>query len=383
MQLEENKQLIDDLIVGYLKGELDADQTNELVTWLGKGTSNKRYFDAYSEIWVTSKASQPNSKYNYQKGFSNFTKRINEEKQITIRRLPDYVKAFGRAAAVFMIAFSLGGILFYTIGKKNGVPLKQSSYEMIVPKGAKAQFVLADGTLVTLNAGSKLRYNSNYGVTDRIVQLEGEGYFNVAKDKKRPFIVNTSHLNIRAVGTAFDVKAYPEEGTITTTLVEGIVKIEGTDKALKKIDVSLKPKQKLTYTKNSFSLTVNTPGNIKTENTHTSSGITDTKESSPVMVDNDIKTDLYTSWKDDSWVIEREELGKLMVMLERRFNVSFIYKSEAIKKYKVSGTIRKETLEQVLDLLKLTTPLKYEIKDGFVTLEYDKSRSASYSKVMN
>ena len=92
--------------------------------------------------------------------------------------------------------------------------------------GSRAQFTLSDGTAVTLNAGSKLKYDNRFGIKDRIVQLEGEGYFKVAKDTKRPFIVKTSHLNVMALGTAFNVKAYSDDKTIETTLVEGSVKIE-------------------------------------------------------------------------------------------------------------------------------------------------------------
>ena len=92
--------------------------------------------------------------------------------------------------------------------------------------GSRAQFSLSDGTTVTLNAGSRLKYDNRFGINDRVVQLEGEGYFKVAKDSKRPFTVKTSHLNVRALGTAFNVKAYSDDKTIETTLVEGSVKIE-------------------------------------------------------------------------------------------------------------------------------------------------------------
>ena len=103
----------------------------------------------------------------------------------------------------------------------------------------------------------------------------------------------------------------------------------------------------------------------------------------PVIKDSGIRTNLYTSWKDENWIIERVNLDKLTVMLERRYNVKFIFKSDMLRKYKISGTIRKETLEQILDMLSLTTPMKYEIKEGLITLDYDSSRSENYSKTMN
>ena len=113
----------------------------------------------------------------------------------------------------------------------------------------RAQFTLPDGTTVSLNAGSRLKYDERFGINDRIVELEGEGYFKVAKDSKRLFTVKTSYLNVNALGTAFNIKAYSDDNTIETTLVEGSVRIEEiADNGRKEVMV-LKPNQKLTFFK--------------------------------------------------------------------------------------------------------------------------------------
>ena len=158
-------------------------------------------------------------------------------------------KIITRYAAIFFIAFSLSGLLFYYVGKNRVTNPKQSFSELIVPMGSRAQFSLSDGTIVTMNAGSRLKYDNLFGINERIVQLEGEGYFKVAKDAKRPFTVKTSYLNVVALGTEFNVKAYVADKTIETTLVTGSIKIEPvTDKSKGEIMV-LKPNQKLTFYK--------------------------------------------------------------------------------------------------------------------------------------
>ena len=96
-------------------------------------------------------------------------------------------------------------------------------------QGSKSQITLPDGSKAWINAGSKLSYRGDFNQSDRIVNLEGEGYFNVTSNKAKPFIVQTAHLKVKAFGTVFNVKAYPEEKTVETTLVEGIVEIEAGD----------------------------------------------------------------------------------------------------------------------------------------------------------
>ncbi|MDO9341323.1 MAG: FecR family protein, partial [Bacteroidales bacterium] len=203
MQTKENKQPADNLIPGYLKGELTADETRELINWIKLNSANKRYFDEYCEIWITAKASLKNPGYHIQKGFWKFKQKIrgDEDKAIDFNKT-NLFKIITRYAAIFIVAFSLSALLFYYIGKNQVSNPEPGFSELIVPMGSRAQFSLSDGTAITLNAGSRLKYDNRFGIEDRVVQLEGEGYFKVAKDGERPFTVKTSHLNVRALGTA-------------------------------------------------------------------------------------------------------------------------------------------------------------------------------------
>ena len=126
--------------------------------------------------------------------------------------------------------------LSYT--KKDKKPLKVKYNTLIIPKAGTYNIELEDGSIVYLNSDSKLKYPSIFCGKERIVELEGEAYFKVKKDKKHPFIVKTRGINIRVLGTSFNVNSYKENKNIITTLIEGSVKIKTKDKK-----VVLKPNQ--------------------------------------------------------------------------------------------------------------------------------------------
>jgi ferric-dicitrate binding protein FerR (iron transport regulator) len=381
-----------DLIVKALSDKSSFEETQLLKKWIEQDPDNKIYLNQMKSAWQVSSSIQPLARFDVESAWQKAKAIIEEEEDVDQVDSRFDFAFLARIAAMLIFAFMLGGLATYFGFKKainQGSIVQNSVNEISAPLGSKTRLVLPDGTKVWLNAGSKLRYLQSYNTDHRDVYLEGEAFFKVQTNPKKPFIVKTSEMSVKAFGTAFNVKAYPDEATITTTLVEGIVKIEGTDRNSKKFNVSLKPKQNLVYVKKSFAENI---ASIKTEaakqNVATESEAKNTikdkskHESIPVSVDSDIKTTIYTSWKDDKWTIEREELDQLAVMLERRYNVNFIFRSDVLKKYRISGIIRKETLEQVLDLLKLTVPMTYKIKEGIVTIDFDKERSVNYLKIM-
>ena len=150
--------------------------------------------------------------------------------------MPQWMKI----AAVFVFAFLLGGTLAYELMFEYSVQA-DSHYEIEAPYGAKIAMNLADGTKVWLNAGSKITYDNSFNSSNRRIQLVGEGYFKVAKNAELPFVVEAGEVAVKAVGTAFNVKAYPDENLLETTLVEGKVDVSmGSDHVL------LLPDQKIT-----------------------------------------------------------------------------------------------------------------------------------------
>jgi len=374
IQTKENKQSPDDFIPGYLKGELTADETKELISWIKLDSANKRYFDEYCEIWITAKASQKSYVYNFNKGFWKFKQKIKtgEDLSVGINKISLF-KTLTRYAAIFIVAFSLSGLLFYYIGKNRVTNPKQGFSELIVPLGSRVQFSLSDGTEGTLNAGSRLKYDNLFGITDRVVQLEGEGYFKVAKDSKKPFTVKTSHLNILALGTTFNIKAYPEDKTIETTLVEGSIKIEQiADKSKPEVMV-LKPNQKLTFFKidstmvDEIAITKGkTEKNTRPLQVQKSIAV-------PRLVTENVNIEPVISWKENRWIFEKQSLSQIAVELERRFDVQIIFESERLKTFRFTGIMIAEPIEQVLEVMSITAPINYKLKGRVVTLSENKN----------
>lgn len=376
MPIFENKNLIDDLIAGFLKDELTVDQIKELTVWVNQNPDHKRYFDECREIWITAKALDKTSVYNSGKAYKNFLNRIDEDTTVFLFPRRQWL-SLARIAAVFVFAFLLGGLIFSRLGDKMALENKFS--EIVVPRGSKADFTLPDGTHVTLNAGSRLRYENNYGQDNRVVELEGEGYFKVFKDKSRPFIVNTSYMSVEALGTEFNVKAYPADKVIETTLVEGSVKIagfniQGTN------EIILKPNQKLTFFKNGSE---NREQDENTAPEEEMKAIPRKMEPLRQLVKENVKVEPFVSWKENRWIIEKEDLSKFATDLERRFDIQIFFESERLKSFRFTGTLLDEPLEQVLKVVSITAPINYRIDGKKVTFSENEDFERIYRKLYN
>ena len=373
MYSTEQEQTQDNLIPAYLKGELTDNEIRVLIDWIKLDSVNKRCFDEYCEIWITSRLSVKNTGYSFQEGFWKFKQNIVANKELNPRSTNNrQFFILSRYAAIFIVAFSLGGLLFYFTGKKQPANPEQSISELIVPLGSRAQFILSDGTTVTLNSGSKLKCDNRFGIIDRVVQLEGEGYFKVAKDENKPFTVKTSHLSIRALGTIFNVKAYSDDKTIETTLVEGSLKIEEITEKSSGEEMVLKPNQKLTFFKEESKMIddkVNQP--VNNVNIAKPRKIQKSVEL-PRLVAENVNVDPVISWKENRWIFEKESLSQIAIELERRFDIQIDFKSERLKSYRFTGIILAEPIEQVLEVMSLSAPINFKLKGKVVTLSENK-----------
>jgi len=372
MENDGNKKSCEDLIYGYLKNELTSEETSRLISWLKQDKSNKRFFDEMSDLWITTRAASSNPVFNAREGFNKFREKIiaaENQKDNNIKTV--WLKKIASYAAVILIAFSAGGALFWFSGRNSANPEVQSINKLVVPLGSKAWFSLSDGTVVTLNAGSTLNVSCDYGINNRIVQLDGEGYFNIAKDKDNPFVVQTPFLNIRALGTEFNIKAYSADRTIETTLVSGSLQIEPVKEINQGQITVLKPNQKLTFYKADSSFIsgaekkekeVIRPESVKKVRTVPAAR----------LVTEDVNVDPVTSWKENRWIFEQQSLSQIAVDLERKFDVQIMFDSERLKSYRFTGTILAEPIEQVLVALSMTAPITYKVRGRVVTLSENK-----------
>lgn len=250
------------------------------------------------------------------------------------------------AAAIILIPMVWGVLLFSTAnddalfllpaGKKSAVEKR------VNPFGQKSVLFLSDGTKVWLNAASKISYLRNFSGSDtRDVYLEGEAFFDVAHDVHRPFIVHTSSIKIKVLGTSFNVKSYEEEKTIETTLVHGKVRIEQSDVKGNRIgDVELKPNQRAVFNKESKIINVKevAPGNTG-------------------------------SWKQERLVFEEESIDNVIMQMERWFDVKIYVENKGSLDCKLTASIEKESLEEVLRLLEASHNIRYKIDGSQVFIE--------------
>jgi len=364
-------------IISFYSGSLTKEEAGELIAWLQEDARNRKYFREMGEIWRIS-GSLSTHQYDSSKALKSLEKKIRRRdiRPIGTRIFRVSYNLINRVAAVLLVLLLTGaGYIFFL--HDNTATKAQSKYsafiETVAPKGSKSFITLYDGTQIWLNADTKLRYPVDYGNRQRDVYLEGEAYFKVAKNKKVPFIVHTSGVNITALGTAFNVKSYSDENRIETTLEEGRVKIESNQGLGKTVQpILLKPGQSAIIQKTTGQVALkekqqdidnaNQPQHRKAEQDYI-----------PVLIDVTQVSDtrLYTSWKDSKWVFRNEELGDLATKLERRYDVKITFADEGLKKYAFTGTLKDESLEQVLKVLSLTAPIRFEINHKDVVLFED------------
>ena len=278
----------------------------------------------------------------------------------TILRQPKKLAAY--SFMTFAILFFSYQLVFNTGNASTSIASKNLN-ELTIHPGSKSKIVLPDGSQVWVNSGSKLSYASNFDGKIREVYLNGEAYFEVTKNPQKPFIVHTSGIDIKVLGTEFNVKAFDLEPTIEATLIRGSIEV------LKKDDanagsVLLKPHEKLVYQKllekNYYSKTSLDKEIVKAAPADLKSLII-IKPISLNIPDSDIKE---TAWLKNKFVFEDETLANLAVRLERWYNIKINIQDQNLNAYRVSGSFVDETAEQALNELKLLIPFNYKIKNN-------------------
>ncbi len=285
-------------------------------------------------------------------------------------------------AAALLVCFSVGFVISNAVSRSKPIQqaISATSTTIRVPLGSKSNVTLPDGSSVWVNAGSEISYPSDFGIEKREIQLTGEAYFNVQSDSLMPFNVHTPGMTVRALGTRFNVKAYPEDNIMTATLEEGIVDviIKASSKGkISEQSVILKPKEQLVIQK------VNAPKPVM-EQLHEDPTLTIDSERSvkEVIIKPNVKTELSTSWKDSKWIVSSEPLALFASNLERRYNVNIRFASEDLKEYNFSGTFEDETVEQILNALSLAAPVNYRLIKNNVVLSLNKKDKDKFDKIL-
>jgi ferric-dicitrate binding protein FerR (iron transport regulator) len=269
-----------------------------------------------------------------------------------------------RYAAIFVIAFFISWTVHNLLNSSHTDGQGLVFQKIEVPYGSKTRLQLPDGSRVILNSGSTLSYPNVFEGGSRTVYLTGEAFFDVKKDKTKPFFVNASGIRVKVLGTTFNVKAYPEEGTVETTLVTGEVQIF-TGKQTSMPDITLKPSQKAVYSKDNKQI-LRLDEELPQKVSPVSKSVTDNSQNKPSQTS--AKVNESIAWKDNQLVFDNEEFNELTAKIERWFNVEIILDYPALKNARFSGKFDKETIEQALNAMILATPFRYTISKNKITI---------------
>lgn len=233
---------------------------------------------------------------------------------------------------------------------------------MITGKGERKFFRMNDGTEVWVNSESVLKVKKGYGTEHRIMELQGEAYFSVAKNKALPLHINVLNTEIEVLGTVFNVRAYPEEKKITTSLVEGKVKLHvngGKDKRY----YTLNPGEKIEITNKYF----------KNIDNHVENGspqeelMEEVVDYKKIPVENEKVPELM--WIENKLVFNGDSLNNMVKKMERWYNRTIIIQNEKLKNQVFTGVFQEPTCEQVLDLLQETgVKFSYKVEEGIIYL---------------
>lgn len=241
---------------------------------------------------------------------------------------------FSRIAAIFILP--LLAVSIYLMVNLYSEPTQFS--EIVAPKGEKAQFILPDGSSGYLNSGSTLRYASSFH-KNRLVELKGEGFFDIVHDKKA-FIVQAQKVKIKVHGTRFNVCAYDEDPDVITTLEEGSVSV------FSDVDgngMKIHPGEQAVFNK-----------------------------SSNQFKKDKVDIGLFVTWKENMLKFQNTPFADVVKKMERWYDVKIILDDNLKYSQHYTMTIKTESLREMLDLMIVTTPMKYEIKEDIVYIKFRK-----------
>lgn len=286
------------------------------------------------EIWFSALADDNRHSYDTEKAWKRFRK----ENGIGKRRWT--VLWYAAAAVAAIVLFSA---ISFREGRKN-YQNALSDITVEAPYGSKTKLTLPDGTIVCLNAGSKMTYSQTFGVSNREVSLNGEAYFEVAKNAEKLFQVHSKELTVTVLGTKFDFRDYDEDKEVVVSLMEGKVSLEN---HLREMDIRyLSPSEKMILDKETGNMTI-------------SGAITRNSK----------------DWVEDHLFFDENLLSDIAKTLERSYDVKIRFADDSIRNYRLYGTFntKKQTLREVLDILTYTEKIDYDINDdGTITLKTKK-----------
>lgn len=322
----------------YLSGRSSESEQKELLDWV-RQNDNLAEFQQIKSEWKREvvKGEMPSE---FKSSWTNIQQNMFGQMQLEMDHTRRSLKFF-RYAAIFIFLVTIPSLVYFFTQSKSSTPLVYTT--VVADYGQISKVVLPDSSVIWINSGSTIKYNNQFSATNRNIELVGEAFFKIHKNKNLPLIVNSSELQVKVLGTEFGVMAYPEENVIQVVLEKGKVALTSlTDQHLKQ---EMKPGELASFNKTTKELTTT-----------------------------NINTTLYTSWKDGITNIYNLPLSEVVIRLEKRFNQKFIVDDE-IKNIPYTFTIKNENLNSILSLMEKITPVDAVMQGNVIELKYSKSKN--------
>lgn len=320
----------DNILIKYLDNQLSDEEMKAVEAWLSSAPDHRKLMEEmYYTLELTERLQVMNT-VDTDKAYNQFKANRKGKKM----RLGDsFLSGFQKIAAALFIPLILTTGYLYLRNQGNDF-IKNQLVEVNTNPGIVSTFELPDGSKVWLNAGSSLKYTPDANADKRVVELEGEGYFEVVKNPEKPFIVKTgSDYSIEVLGTSFNVSAYADDEAIETTLVEGAVKLNMQTENGQYTSLFLQPDQKAAYHKTSKQVAVA-----------------------------EAKTDVYTDWTRGELIFRQEPMERVLKKLNRRYHVSFDIQDPEVYNAIITARFTNETIPQIMEYLSVASGIKYNIR---------------------
>lgn len=321
-------QNIFEIIAAKINGEVLTDKERQtLDNWLAESLKNMQIFEELKDIYSNKEDIYSFKGIDANNAWQNHLRRVNSTNKLNIRFLLKY------AAIILPIVITLS--IFFNVGKLN-VFSGEDYCKVIVPKGQIQELVLADGTKIWLNSDSELKYPNEFRGDTREVYLKGEAYFSVTKNKQKPFIVNTDLMDIKVLGTEFNLSCYETNKNIEATLYEGKIAYKTRD-----FEGVLKP---------GFKAVLN-------------------KENNKVEI-RKINISQAKLWKEGIYVFDGIKIEDLSHKISRWYNIEVFIESDSVRKMEFTGAMeRDKPVDYFIELLEETNSVECKIKDGVLYID--------------
>jgi ferric-dicitrate binding protein FerR (iron transport regulator) len=349
------------LLTKKLSDEIDERELAELNYMLANDEECRRQYNFFKGYWAQDEQKYSNEELLFNRIKSRIT--IQEESEDTdserglFRRLPFLWQSI---AAVLLLGIGVFAYYHYS-WHPSGVAKEGNNAITKTPSRTKSKICLSDGSVVTLNSETVLRYPSSFTGPTREVYLDGEAFFNVTKDHTHPFIVHAGKMNVKVLGTSFNVKSYANDKNIETTLIKGAIEVTLSDRPSDRI--ILKPNEKLILNNNTFKrprLDSNLPTSEDSNTNYSLTNLTHFRSHDTTIVE--------TSWVNNELVFKDEAFSDLANQMERWYGIKIKFKNSDVKDYHFTGVFVKENIVEALNALKMIEPFSYKYKNETVSI---------------